>query len=820
MATGTPKHKVRVESEIERHREEGNWSKCIELAAHLPDSQGQLSHFLMGEAKLEKYMEETGRLFTGDDRQTDNNLLKEAKNHLNVCLNPEGGPLAMDSNLLLAKAHYISGDYSAALKYIDGSGIEVVTQVERAMPSRVMKLVAESLAVRGMCLEKTGLSGMSTEVEEKKPEYLRKAMDLSVKYLQNLEKQQGSQYMTFTLGSILETAIQKTPMLYVQNKKISQAINVYRSFMNAVENNSTLNLRQFMSRQMIETILRGVSRSVWPKFDPSLTSLTGPWKPMRYIGQSLFYPKEREEELLLLLFISEVLAARNVVLERSPEFNDTRNQSLQAVTAIYDLMTLTFVPLKFYYLDCFERAMKFSFQVKHVWFQFALTLIQTNRFPRRALEVLYEVSKMDKTDPVPLLLAAKVCIEDLDKPEQSLKLAHEALVRVKCKDALYPRICLMIGVANALIFEEGTDALRKVNQQHLSDAIKYLKLSLNANPYDHLPFMHLSLLMGHQRVIKDALEFAQAALLLNPWHLPTIQLVILCLSARKQHQEALDLCEVALHEYPDHLILLYIKSHLEQEVFEDGREQALLTAKHMLRCFKSISNDPSSQNYGFSYNTKGSYHRASLLTGANYDNLSLKMEQTLSEVTSLDSLPVIAGSAAADSFSNSSRSSTGKNKQLWNLHLHIWLLVVELYIKLDQLNEAESCIFEGVNTIFGPLSHQLMYVKGLLAKEKGKLLEAKSFLQNAISINPNHARALQQLGHVYYLIGNNLAADKYLRDSLKIDSTINETWSFMSLVLDSMGDSSQAVKCHETALQLEATSPILPFTIIPRAVFE
>jgi tetratricopeptide (TPR) repeat protein len=199
------------------------------------------------------------------------------------------------------------------------------------------------------------------------------------------------------------------------------------------------------------------------------------------------------------------------------------------------------------------------------------------------------------------------------------------------------------------------------------------------------------------------------------------------------------------------------------------------------------------------------------------------MEQTLSEVTSLDSIPVNAmtgGTNATDSLSNSSRSSSSNNKQMWNLHLHIWLLVVELYIKLDQLNEAESTIFEGVNMMFGPLSHQLMYVKGLLLKERNRLLEAKTFLQNAISINPNHARGLQQLGHVYYLLGNHLAADKYLRDSLKIDSTLQSTWSFMALVLDSMGDSAQATKCQQTALLLESTAPILPFSIVSRAVFE
>lgn len=111
-----------------------------------------------------------------------------------------------------------------------------------------------------------------------------------------------------------------------------------------------------------------------------------------------------------------------------------------------------------------------------------------------------------------------------------------------------------------------------------------------------------------------------------------------------------------------------------------------------------------------------------------------------------------------------------------------------------------------------------MYVKGFLSKAKGNLLEAKTYLQNAISINPKHGKALQQLGHTYYLLGNQMAADKYLRDSLTVDSTQHETWSIMGLVLDAMGDHERAIECQTTAIQLDASAPILPFNIIPRAV--
>jgi tetratricopeptide (TPR) repeat protein len=113
-----------------------------------------------------------------------------------------------------------------------------------------------------------------------------------------------------------------------------------------------------------------------------------------------------------------------------------------------------------------------------------------------------------------------------------------------------------------------------------------------------------------------------------------------------------------------------------------------------------------------------------------------------------------------------------------------------------------------------------MYIKGIISKAKGQLIDAKTHLQNAISINPRHAKALQQLGHTYYLLGNQLAADKYLKDSLNIEATVHQTWTYMGSVLQAIDDNQRAIDCHLTALQLEATAPVLPFNVIPRAVLE
>lgn len=113
-----------------------------------------------------------------------------------------------------------------------------------------------------------------------------------------------------------------------------------------------------------------------------------------------------------------------------------------------------------------------------------------------------------------------------------------------------------------------------------------------------------------------------------------------------------------------------------------------------------------------------------------------------------------------------------------------------------------------------------MYIRGVLCKARKQYIEAKGYFQNAISINPRHAKALQQLGHTYYLLGNHQPADKYLRDSLNVDATLHETWSYMGCVLDQLGEHSRAVDYLLTSLQLESTAPILPFKLTPRTIIE
>ncbi|XP_035767101.1 tetratricopeptide repeat protein 7A-like [Neolamprologus brichardi] len=57
--------------------------------------------------------------------------------------------------------------------------------------------------------------------------------------------------------------------------------------------------------------------------------------------------------------------------------------------------------------------------------------------------------------------------------------------------------------------------------------------------------------------------------------------------------------------------------------------------------------------------------------------------------------------------------------------------------------------------------------------------------------------------------------EKVLRDAVQIHSTSHEAWSGLGEALQSR-DCNQAPDCFLTALELEASSPVRPFTVIPR----
>lgn len=113
-----------------------------------------------------------------------------------------------------------------------------------------------------------------------------------------------------------------------------------------------------------------------------------------------------------------------------------------------------------------------------------------------------------------------------------------------------------------------------------------------------------------------------------------------------------------------------------------------------------------------------------------------------------------------------------------------------------------------------------MFIRGLIAKAKNNLIEAKSFFQSCLALCPKHANALQQMAHVHYLLGNYSTAEKFLKDSLDIDGDSHKTWHYMSLVFIETNQHDKASECVRKATKLEESSPIISISAVPRLTLE
>lgn len=80
-------------------------------------------------------------------------------------------------------------------------------------------------------------------------------------------------------------------------------------------------------------------------------------------------------------------------------------------------------------LPRFSESLKENFENKNLWKQFALTLYLIDEPPRRTLQALKECLRIDKHDPVPAMLAAKLLAETLDEQDEALEMANEAIKR-------------------------------------------------------------------------------------------------------------------------------------------------------------------------------------------------------------------------------------------------------------------------------------------------------------------------------------------------------------------------------------------------------
>uniref|UniRef100_A0A3Q0S9P1 Tetratricopeptide repeat domain 7A n=1 Tax=Amphilophus citrinellus TaxID=61819 RepID=A0A3Q0S9P1_AMPCI len=475
----------------------------------------------------------------------------------------------------------------------------------------------------------------------------------------------------------------------------------------------------------------------------------------------------------------------DAVISRLPDQAEARQASLQDATSVYDLLTIGMVRRGQYAMlsECLERAMKFSFSEFHLWHQLGLSLMAARKGVG-AVSVFKECARMRPEDPSLPLLAAKVCIDQLHWIKEAEALSQSVVSMGEEAGEFLPKAYLALGLCCSLQASDG-----KSEKIYLS----FLCRAHSLDPQDAQIAMYLALQLAIVRQVSAAMEPLQAALSLRGDDLHSLHLLTLLLSAQKHHRHALDTLTLALSQHPDNFNLLFTKVKLEQMLL--GPAVALQTCEEMLQHWQS--------RYDVSQVSPSGRKPSIHLTLPDFQDTSTGSQ-------SPSSIALSRLEAALSEVSDLSSTRRQGPTYIWTILERIWLQAGELFMADSRLKEAQFCIAEA-SSIF-PNSHSVLLQRGRLAELRGQLDEAKGLYDEALAIHPTGERIL---GRLLVKTGRVYLGEKVLRDAVQIHSTSHEAWSGLGEALQSR-NCSQAPDCFLTALELEASSPIRPFIIIPR----
>ncbi|XP_056867637.1 tetratricopeptide repeat protein 7B isoform X3 [Takifugu flavidus] len=864
----------RLETEIERCRSECQWDKIPELVRQLSAkliSNDDLGELLLGECKLQTYLKENP-LKQGASPRGPRPKLVEVRKHLTAAL--DRGNLKADylqeASLLMAKLCYVEGEYRDALGHYGKVSLDDMQLV--GAPVYRLSMIAEAYATKGLCLEKvpaaspslsnknTGSPSSVKSTSDREQEIItcyEKSGDIALLYLQEAEKalsagiqnrspKPGPTSQDIELGYFLETGLQRAHVIHFKNGNLTRGVGRFREILRAVESRTTQSLRMTIARQLAEILLRGMcEQSYWSPLEdpPTVSPLDDPTRqghvlsknyslsrrPRVYSGENLFCPQENTEEALLLLLISESMANRDAVLSRIPEHNNDRIISLQSASVVYDLLTIALGRRGQYEMlsECLERAMKFAFEEFHLWYQLALSLMAAGK-SARAVKVLKECIRLKPDEPTIPLLAVKLCVGPLHWLDEGESFAKMVIDMGEKAAEFRAKGYLAVGLVYSL---KATDAsLRSTQEEYQRKALGAFQRAQSLSPTDHLAAFYLALQLAVSRQIPEALGYVRQALQLQGDDVHSLHLLALLLSAQKHYHDALNIIEMALSEYPENFNLLYTKVKLESMC--RGPEEALLTCKHMLQIWKSFYNltNPSDSGRGSSLLDRAITDRRQLnamtlpdfsdpetggLQDANIHGFPYMFSVCSVHATSIAASRV---EQALSEVASSLQSSAPKQGPLhpWMTLAQIWLHAAEVYISMSKPAEAAACTQEASNLF--PTSHNVLYMRGQIAELRGNMDEAKRWYEEALSINPTHVKSMQRLGLILHQLQRYSLSEKVLRDAVQVNSTAHDVWNSLGEVLQAQGNTAAATECFITALELEASSPILPFTIIPRAL--
>lgn len=144
----------------------------------------------------------------------------------------------------------------------------------------------------------------------------------------------------------------------------------------------------------------------------------------------------------------------------------------------------------------------------------------------------------------------------------------------------------------------------------------------------------------------------------------------------------------------------------------------------------------------------------------------------------------------------------------------VWHGLADLYSSLSHFKDAETCLEKARGLI--EYSADTLYTEGMMFERQGENDKALSAYINALLIEPNHVQCKILLGSLLTKMDPGMLplAKALLSDALRIEPTNRVAWYHLGLVHRDDGRVADAADCFQAASMLEESDPIEKFSSI------
>eukprot|EP00731_Ephydatia_muelleri_P001726 Em0001g1726a len=146
------------------------------------------------------------------------------------------------------------------------------------------------------------------------------------------------------------------------------------------------------------------------------------------------------------------------------------------------------------------------------------------------------------------------------------------------------------------------------------------------------------------------------------------------------------------------------------------------------------------------------------------------------------------------------------------LQARIWCTVADVFLKVGKTSDALSCVREA--QFLAPHFPSVLLSYGRVMQASDNEKASGELYRSALALQPTNPIALTLIGQLKYHSKRYDQAEKYLQEATAVDQLNHEALYWLGEVFSSQGHKELAANCYRTALDLELTAPLQPFSVV------